>query len=38
MDYGGDWLRLDSNFDDVFQAFTTLFKISTTEGWIGIMW
>ena len=38
MDYGGDWLRMDSNFDDIFQAILTMFKVSITEGWLQIMW
>lgn len=37
MDYGGDWLRLDSNFDNIIQAMITMFKCSLTEGWIDIM-
>ena len=38
MDYGGDWIRRDSNFDNIYQAMLTMFKISITEGWIGIMY
>ena len=34
---GGEWLRYDSNFDDVSQAMTTLFIVSSLEGWPGIM-
>jgi len=37
LDYGGDWIRLDSNFDDILNAILTLFKIALTEGWIDIM-
>jgi hypothetical protein len=37
MDYGGDWLRSDSNFDDIGQAMITMFKVAMTEGWLGIM-
>lgn len=38
MDLGGDWLRMDSNFDNIWQAMITMFKISITEGWLTIMW
>ena len=38
MDYGGDWLRMDSNFDNIIQGMITMFKISLTEGWLDIMW
>lgn len=37
MDYGGDWIRNDSNFDDIFHSMLTMFKVSITEGWIEIM-
>lgn len=37
-DYGGEWMRLDSNFDNVGQAMLTMFTMMTTEGWIGVMW
>jgi len=37
MDYGGDWLPRDSNFDDIIQAMLTMFKCSITEGWLDIM-
>ena len=33
MDYGGDWIILDYNFDDIFHAMITTFKLSITEGW-----
>lgn len=38
MDYGGDWVNQDQNFDDVGTSFQTLFNVMTTEGWIGVMW
>jgi voltage-dependent calcium channel T type alpha-1H len=38
MDYGGDWIRMDSNFDNIWNAMSTMFKISMTEGWLDIMW
>ena len=34
---GGDWLRYDSNFDNVMEAMMTLFIVSSLEGWPGIM-
>ena len=34
---GGEWLRYDSNFDDIGQAMLTLFIVSSLEGWPGIM-
>ena len=34
MDYGGDWIRKDSNFDNIFEAMSTMFKIAMTEGWL----
>ena len=37
MDLGGDWLRMDSNFDNIIEAMITMFKISITEGWVEIM-
>jgi voltage-dependent calcium channel L type alpha-1D len=37
LDYGGDWIQKDSNFDNVANGMITLFKMSTTEGWIGTM-
>ena len=37
MNYGGDWLVKDSNFDDIVQAMLTMFKCSITEGWLDIM-
>lgn len=38
LDYGGDWNRMDSHFDEVGGAMTTIFKIALTEGWLDIMW
>ena len=34
FDYGGDWLNRDLNFDNIFMSLSTLFQLSTTEGWI----
>ena len=38
MDYGGDWLRKDSNFDNIGFAIVTMFKVALTEGWLDIMY
>ena len=35
---GGEWMNQDSNFDNVGSSMMTLFIMSTTEGWIPIMW
>jgi len=37
MNYGGDWLRKDSNFDNITEAMLTMFKCSITEGWLDIL-
>ena len=34
---GGEWMRYDSNFDNVGQAMMTLFIVSSLEGWPNIM-
>jgi len=38
IDYGGDWIIRDSNFDNIFEAMSTMFKVSLTEGWLDIMY
>jgi hypothetical protein len=30
-------VNADQNFDNIFQALSTLFQVSSTEGWIDIM-
>jgi hypothetical protein len=37
-DLGGDWLNYAVNFDDVFQAWRTLFVMSTGDGWVNQLW
>ena len=37
FDYGGDWVNADTNFDNIIFAISTLFQLSTTEGWMKIM-
>jgi hypothetical protein len=34
LNQGGEWINADQNFDNVFEAMSTLFQVSTTEGWI----
>ena len=38
LNYGGDWVNPDLNFDSTPAAFITLFTVMSTEGWIGVMW
>ena len=34
FDYGGDWVRMDFNFDNIANGLYALFTIASTEGWI----
>lgn len=38
LNYGGEWINPDLNFDSVQTSFLTLITIQTTEGWIDVMW
>ena len=38
LDFGGDWINRDQNFDNVMTASLTLFNVMTTEGWLQVMW
>ena len=38
LDYGGDWVNQDGNFDNVFVALQTVFGMISTEGWLNVMW
>jgi hypothetical protein len=38
LDFGGEWVNADQNFDNVITSMVTLFNVMTTEGWIGVMW
>lgn len=38
FDYGGDWVNADTNFDNIIFAISALFQLSTSEGWIKIMY
>jgi hypothetical protein len=37
VDYGGEWVNADANFDNIFYSMETMFEIITTEGWIDVM-
>lgn len=37
FDYGGDWLKNDLDFNTIFDSLSSLFQISTTEGWMDLM-
>jgi len=34
----GIWLTENSNFDNTFDAMSTLFQMMTTEGWVDVMY
>jgi voltage-dependent calcium channel T type alpha-1G len=36
--FGGTWNNQPNNFDNIFQAFLTLFQISTMDNWGNLMW
>ena len=38
MDYGGDWVNQEANFDNVINAMVTMFGMMSTEGWLEVMW
>jgi hypothetical protein len=38
LDFGGEWVNVDYNFDNVMNSMITLFNVMTTEGWIEVMW
>ena len=38
LNFGGDWINKDQNFDNVMTASLTLFNVMTTEGWLQVMW
>ena len=37
FNWGGSWINQDETFDNVAEAISTLFQMSTTEGWIDMM-
>lgn len=38
LENGGEWLNAQMNFDNVLNAFTVLFEMMTTEGWMAVMY
>jgi len=38
LDNGGSWTNSMSNFDNIVSAMRTLFILTTTEGWAGMMY
>ena len=38
LDAGGVWKVQDSNFDNTINAMSTLFQMTTTEGWVNVMY
>jgi hypothetical protein len=37
LNLGGTWKNADSHFDNMAEAISTMFQMSTTEGWIDVM-
>lgn len=38
LDKGGAWVNQNSNFDNCIDAMSTLFQMTTTEGWVDVMY
>jgi len=38
MDYGGEWIDSQANFDNFVNGLTTFFTVMTTEGWVTVLW
>ena len=38
INYGGEWVTPDLNYDTTLTSMLTLLTIQTTEGWIDVMW
>jgi len=38
LNYGGEWVKPDINFDSLGESWLSLFTIQSTEGWIPVMW
>ena len=38
LDYGGEWVNKENNFDNVQTGMLTMFGMSSTEGWLDVMW
>lgn len=37
FDAGGEWIQIQSNFDNAAASMITLFTAATTEGWVEVM-
>ena len=38
IDAGGEWRNANAHFDDTFSAMLNLFQMTTTEGWVDVMY
>ena len=38
LNYGGEWIRPDLNFDNLSDSFETLVSIASGEGWTSVLW
>ena len=38
LNYGGEWIKPDLNFDAIGRSFATLSSIASTEGWVRVLW
>jgi len=38
LNYGGEWVKPDLNFDTTLDSLLSLLTIQSTEGWIDVMW
>jgi len=37
LDWGGDWINHDFNFDNIFKALELMFVTANSEGWLPLM-
>jgi hypothetical protein len=37
LNFGGAWVNSDYHFNNLPEAVSTLFQMSTTEGWVDVM-
>jgi len=38
INYGGEWINKDFNFDNIGMAMISLVSMQSTECWVDIMW
>jgi hypothetical protein len=38
VEWGWRWIEMNQNFNNVWNSMLTLFEISTTEGWVDVMY